>query len=324
MIGVEKLRELIELNIQQLELNNPPAELYNPISYTLNSDGKRIRPLLTLLACQMFSENIDEAISPALGLEVFHNFTLLHDDIMDNASVRRGLPTVHEKWNTNTAILSGDVMMIEAYKLVSMSPNSYLRSVLNVFSETASGVCEGQMYDMQFEERNNVTEAEYIEMIGLKTSVLLAASLKIGALVGGASEKDADLLYQVGMNVGLAFQLKDDWLDVYSDPKVFGKKTGGDIIENKKTYLLINALQRAEGNNKVSLTEWIEKKEFDEKKKISSIKKIYNDLGIGDLTLAKASEYSEIAYNSLDKVGVPNGNKHQIIELIKYLLERDK
>lgn len=324
MIGIEKLREIIELNIEQLELNNPPAELYNPISYTLNSHGKRIRPLLTMLACEMFSESIDEAILPALGLEVFHNFTLLHDDIMDNATVRRGLPTVHEKWNANTAILSGDAMMIEAYKLVSMSPSSCLSSVLNVFSDTASGVCEGQMYDMQFEDRNSVTEAEYIKMIGLKTSVLLAASLKIGAIVGGASEKDADLLYQVGMNVGLAFQLKDDWLDVYSDPKVFGKKTGGDIIENKKTYLLINALQRAEGDNKVSLTQWIDKKKFDEDEKISAIKKIYNELEIGDLTLAKASEYSEIAYSSLDKVEVSDDKKKQLIEFIRYLLGRDK
>ena len=215
-------------------------------------------------------------------------------------------------------------MMIEAYKLISQSPIEYLSRVLEVFSKTASGVCEGQMYDMQFEERDDVAEAEYIEMIGLKTSVLLAASLKIGAIVGGASQKDADLLYKVGMNVGLAFQLKDDWLDVYSDPKVFGKKTGGDIVENKKTFLLINALQSAKDENKDSLIEWINKTEFDENDKISSVKNIYNDLGIGELTLKKASSYSQIAYDCLNEIHVPNENKKYLVELIEYLLGRDK
>ncbi len=324
MIGIEELKETIEKHIRQLEFKNPPAELYNPIKYTINSNGKRIRPVLTLLVCQMFCKKIDKAISPALGLEVFHNFTLLHDDIMDNAPVRRGLPTVHEKWDANTAILSGDTMMIEAYKLISMAPDYCLRSTLEVFSKTASQVCEGQMFDMQFEKKNNVSEAEYIEMIRLKTSVLLAASLKIGAIIAKAPQKQADLLYEFGINLGLAFQLKDDWLDVYSDPKKFGKKTGGDIVENKKTYLLIKAFEKADNNNKKHLISWINKTEFKEAEKIASVKNIYNELNISEITLKKAEYYSQKAFDCLRKVDAPNRQKQQLTELTKYLLGREK
>ncbi len=324
MQGIETLRKLIEEKIQQLHFKKEPAELYDPISYTLQSNGKRIRPVLTLLACQMFSENIDDAVLPAIGLETFHNFTLLHDDIMDNAPMRRGLPTVHEKWSANTAILSGDAMMVEAYKLVYKAPDFCLREVLNVFSDTALGVCEGQMYDMQFESRESVSEAEYVEMIKLKTSVLLAACLKTGALIGGATKKDADYLYDFGINLGLAFQLKDDWLDVYSDPNVFGKKTGGDIVENKKTYLLIKALEKANKEQMETLRFWMQKKEFIEAEKIEAIKNIYYDLDIGNLTLKKASEYSKMAFNCLDKVNVSDDKKINLIELGENLLERIK
>lgn len=324
MQGIEKLREIIEKYIQQLDFKKPPVELYEPISYTLSSDGKRIRPVLTLLACHMFSEKIKDAVFPALGLEVFHNFTLLHDDIMDNAPVRRGLPTVHEKWNASTAILSGDAMLIEAYKLVCKAPDFCLSSVLEVFSDTALGVCEGQMYDMQFENRLEVSEKEYLEMIKLKTSVLLAACLKIGALIGKASNENADLLYKFGINLGLAFQLMDDWLDVYSDPKVFGKKTGGDIVGNKKTYLLIKALENAGTETKGKLMHWIEKENFVEKEKIESVKTIYIELGIGELTLAKAKEYSKLAFDCLEKVNVANEKKEVLFELGEYLLGRNK
>ena len=324
MKGIEDLRDIIEKHIRQLELSNPPAELYEPISYTLNSNGKRIRPVLTLLACQMFSEKIDDAILPALGFEVFHNFTLLHDDIMDNAPVRRGLPTVHEKWNANTAILSGDAMMVEAYKLICKAPDRSLRDVLAVFSETAVGVCEGQMFDMQFEERADVLEEEYLEMIRLKTSVLLAGALKAGALIGGASQKQANLLYEFGINLGLAFQLKDDWLDVYSDPKVFGKKTGGDIVENKKTYLLIKALEKAEGDIVSDLKRLIDIEEFVEEEKIESVKGIYNKLGIGELTQQKVQEYIKKAFSCLKQVDIPDRKKDSLIELGEYLLSRDK
>jgi geranylgeranyl diphosphate synthase type II len=324
MQGIEKLREIIEKYIQQLDFKKQPVELYEPISYTLSSDGKRIRPVLTLLACHMFSEKIKDAVFPALGLEVFHNFTLLHDDIMDNAPVRRGLPTVHEKWNASTAILSGDAMMIEAYKLVCKAPDSCLRRVLDVFSDTALGVCEGQMYDMQFESKLEVTEEEYLEMIKLKTSVLLAACLKIGALIGEASKENANLLYEFGINLGLAFQLMDDWLDVYSDPKVFGKKTGGDIVGNKKTYLLIKALENADKENKSKLLDWIDRANFDETEKIESVKKIYNELGIGELAIAKAKDYSKIAFRCLEEVDAPNEKKKVLIELGEYLLGRNK
>ncbi|MDA3892966.1 MAG: polyprenyl synthetase family protein [Salinivirgaceae bacterium] len=324
MQGREKLREIVEAKIQLLEFKNPPAELYDPISYTLNSDGKRIRPMLTLLACQMFSEKIDDAILPALGFEVFHNFTLLHDDIMDNAPVRRGVPTVHEKWSVNTAILSGDAMMVEAFKLISKAPKQCLSEVIEVFNDTALGVCEGQMFDMQFEERSHVSEDEYLEMIRLKTSVLLAACLKAGALIGGATIENASLLYDFGINLGLAFQLKDDWLDVYSDPEVFGKKTGGDIVENKKTYLLINALERAEGRHEDELDDWINKTNFIEEDKIAAVKEIYNILGIGDLTLEKALEYSKKAFDCLNRIEVPELKKKELMELGKYLLDRAK
>ncbi len=325
MLSVEELRDIVEKNIAELDLKTKsPAELYNPILYTLGSKGKRIRPVMTLLACQMFSENIDNAILPAIGLEVFHNFTLLHDDIMDNASVRRGLPTVHKKWNANTAILSGDAMMIEAYKLIAKTPDCCLRDVNNIFNDVALGVCEGQMYDMQFETRTDVRESEYIEMITLKTSVLLAGSLKIGALIGGATSEQAELLYNAGLNTGIAFQLIDDWLDVYSNPEVFGKKTGGDIVENKKTYLLIKALELSDSSNKKELLHRIEKKNFNESEKIEAITKIYNDANIGELTIKKASEYSNKAFEYIDKLDIETEKKQNLTELIKNLLEREK
>ncbi|MBI9066670.1 MAG: polyprenyl synthetase family protein [Salinivirgaceae bacterium] len=324
MQEIESVRNIIEEAIEALKFENPPAELYHPISYTLKNKGKRIRPILTLVACKMFSEKIDNAIAPALGLEVFHNFTLLHDDIMDNAPVRRGNPTVHEKWNANTAILSGDAMMVEAYKLVSKAPAEKLSEALDLFSHTASGVCEGQMYDMLFEERSDVKESEYMEMIRLKTSVLLAASIKMGAIIGGASKTDADLLYDFGINLGLSFQLIDDWLDVYSDPKVFGKKNGGDIVENKKTFMLINALEKATGVEKQQLEAWISKSAFDEAEKIASVKEIYTKLNIDELTLNKAKEYSEKAFEQLDKVSVKTEQKIALESLGKYLLSRIK
>lgn len=318
------LREEIEKALSALDLSKQPAALYDPISYTLQSNGKRIRPLMTLLACNMFSEKIDDAIAPALGLEVFHNFTLLHDDIMDNAPVRRGMPTVHEKWNANTAILSGDAMMVEAYKLVCQAPAVKLSKVLDVFSATALGVCEGQMFDMQFENRNDVTEAEYLNMIRLKTSVLLAACLKIGAIIGGASDKDAQLLYDFGISLGLAFQLKDDWLDSFGDESVFGKRIGGDIVENKKTFLLIHALEKATGKTADSLQQWITKTDFDESEKIASVKEIYKTLAIDELTQQKVAYYSEEAFKYLATVSIPEEKKKALQEIGEQLLNRVK
>lgn len=324
MQQLERLRERVEKAMQQMSWQKQPKELYDPISYTLQSNGKRIRPLLSLLACNMFSEKIDDAIAPALGMEVFHNFTLLHDDIMDNAPVRRGMPTVHEKWNANTAILSGDAMMIEAYKLVSKAPGKILPTVLAVFSETALGVCEGQMFDMQFEKRMDVSEEEYLEMIRLKTSVLLAASLKIGALIGGASEKEANELYSFGISVGLAFQLIDDWLDSFGDESVFGKRIGGDIVENKKTYLLIKALELANPEQKKELFRWIEAVDFSAEEKIASVKEIYQALGVDNLSQTRAESFSQDAFSHLAKLNIQDEKKQRLKTLVSDLLKRDK
>ncbi len=322
--NIEELSIEIERNITRINWGKQPEELYKPIEYILGSAGKRIRPLLTLMACNMFSDNIENAISPAIGIEMFHNFTLLHDDLMDDAPVRRGNETVHLKWNANTAILSGDAMMVEAYRFICESPNQYLKSILAIFNETALGVCEGQMLDMQFENRNNVSEDEYIEMIRLKTSVLIAASLQIGAIIGGASESNAKLLYDFGINLGLAFQLLDDWLDTFSNPEVFGKRTGGDIVENKKTFLLINALKLADNKQKTELQSWIAKTNFNEEEKINAIKSIYEKLKIGEIALLKAEEFSVKAFDCLNKIDVPESRKKLLLELGKNLLKRDK
>jgi geranylgeranyl diphosphate synthase type II len=315
MQGVEWLRAVLEERIQSISFERPPAELYNPITYTLQGNGKRIRPILTLIACQMFSEKFDDAIDAAIGFEVFHNFTLLHDDIMDNAPVRRGMPTVHKKWNANTAILSGDAMMIEAYKFFCRTPASSLGLVLDLFSDTALAVCEGQMLDMQFETQEQVSESDYLEMIRLKTAVLLAASLKTGAIIGGASDADAKRLYMFGINLGLAFQLKDDWLDTFGNAQNFGKKIGGDIVENKKTYLLIKALEQASGDEKKELTSWLQKKEFSESEKIASVKQVFEKLKIDEITQNKVEEYSDKAFEYLKEVEVSKDRK-VILELL--------
>ena len=253
---------LIESTLVSIFEGKEPYNLYEPIRYVLSIGGKRLRPTFALMACDLFGGNVNDAVYPACALEVYHNFTLLHDDIMDNADMRRGKPTVHKKWNENTAILSGDVMLSQAYEVMCRAEHSLLPSLLSVFNQTTIEVCEGQQYDMDFESRNDVSADEYIAMIRLKTAVLLAASLKIGAICAKASAKDADLIYEFGINVGLAFQLKDDWLDVYGDVKKFGKKIGGDICCNKKTYLLITALEKASGDTKISLTDWFSKESF--------------------------------------------------------------
>ncbi len=319
----QQFQNIVEQQIAELNLPNAPKQLYEPITYTMEQKGKRIRPVFTLLACSMFSDDVSSAVKTAVGMEVFHNFTLLHDDIMDNADIRRGQPTVHKKWNANTAILSGDTMLIEAYKLISSAPTNVLKPVLDTFSQTAVEVCEGQMYDMDFETQQNVSIDEYLEMIRLKTSVLIAGALKIGAIIGGADQEDTDNIYQFGVNLGIAFQLIDDYLDAYSDPKVFGKQTGGDIIENKKTYLLISAMNNANTEQKEQLNYWINKTDFDEKEKISSVKNIYNELNIKELTLQKAKEYSEKALEFLDKVKSEKEGKEVLRQIGIQLLERE-
>ena len=270
MLSFNEILEKVEHEISQLSFEYPPKSLYDPIEYILSLGGKRIRPALALMACNLYKENIDNVINPALGVEVFHNFTLLHDDLMDKADKRRNKPTVHKVWNDNTAILSGDAMLIAAYQLIGKTEPDYLKEVFDLFTETALEICGGQQYDMEFESRMDVTEPEYIEMIRLKTAVLLACSLKIGAITGGASKEDAANLYDFGINIGLAFQLQDDLLDVYGDTATFGKNIGGDITCNKKTFLLIHAFELASPEQKAVLNDWIGKTTFVAAEKIEA------------------------------------------------------
>ncbi|HBG58601.1 MAG TPA: isoprenyl synthetase, partial [Porphyromonadaceae bacterium] len=278
--SADTLSRKIEEAIRKIPFDMKPVTLYEPIRYALSVGGKRIRPMLVLLATDMFGQEIEVSVKPAIGIEIFHNFTLLHDDLMDNSDMRRGMPTVHKKWDASTAILSGDAMLIESYKYVASVPPAVLPEIMSLFSKTAMEVCQGQQLDMDFEKRTDVSESEYLEMIMLKTAVLLACSLKVGALLAGASPHDAELLYNFGINIGLAFQLKDDLLDVYGDAKTFGKNIGGDIVSNKKTYLLIKALKTAGDGQRTELLKWISAEKFDKNEKIESVKNIYNDLNL--------------------------------------------
>lgn len=319
----EELLQLIAANFEQWKLKKQPAELYEPITYTLSLGGKRVRPLLALLACQLFSNDVNAAIPAAMAVEVFHNFTLLHDDIMDNADTRRGKPAVHKRWNANTAILSGDVMQVQAFQLLAQAEVSKLKPLLDVFVQTAIEVCEGQQYDMNFELRADVSEREYIEMIRLKTAVLLGAALKMGAICGCSSEKDATALYRFGEQIGIAFQLQDDLLDVYGDSAVFGKKIGGDILCNKKTYLLIRALEKAQGAEKQALEKWISATAFNAEEKIRDVTRIYNVLGIKEVCEAKIKEYTKIALEELDRVAVQENRKTELRALVHSLMKRN-
>lgn len=320
---IEELQNIVEQQFSSINWNIEPIGLYAPIDYTLALGGKRVRPLLTLLATEMLKGNIHNALSAATGLEIFHNFTLLHDDIMDKAPVRRKEPTVHVKWNENTAILSGDAMLIKAYQYMSMVNKEYLPQVLNVFSQTALEVCEGQQYDMEFETRSNVSADEYLEMIRLKTAVLLGACLQIGAIIAGASKEDGQRIYDFGINIGLAFQLKDDLLDVYGDEAVFGKKIGGDILCNKKTYLLIMALQHAKADEKAKLNEWLSKTSYNETEKIQSVTDIYTTSGAKKLCEAKIDAYYELAKKNLQDISVAPEQKIALEQLAQKLMIRN-
>ncbi|MHB9055513.1 MAG: polyprenyl synthetase family protein [Paludibacteraceae bacterium] len=324
MKSFDEIQALINSKIEQINWNRKPEGLYEPIGYVLSLGGKRIRPAVTLMSCNLYSEDILQAMNPALGLEIFHNFTLLHDDIMDHADKRRGKPTVHKKWNDNTAILSGDVMQIEAYKWVSEAPSDKLKRILDIFSQTAAEICEGQQLDMEFESREEVTTDEYIEMIRLKTAVLIAAGCQIGALAGGADEEDAQNLYNFGNNIGLAFQLKDDLLDVYGNETNFGKKIGGDILCNKKTFMLINALKNSEGKTKNNLLYWI--KNNDKKRqqeKILAVTEIYNSLSLKEACENAMMHYFKNAKESLDKVKAVEERKSELRNLAQKLMSRN-
>lgn len=321
----QALREQIQHYIEKLPYAHPPLGLYAPIEYVLPVGGKRVRPVLTLLAYNLYREEVEEAFAQAAALETYHNFTLLHDDLMDNADVRRGVPTVHKRWDANTAILSGDAMLILAYQILQKDcPTAFIAPVFETFTKAALEVCEGQQWDVEFEQRKDVTEVEYIEMIRLKTAVLLGASLRIGAIMGGASEEDANWLYQFGEQMGIAFQLQDDWLDVYGDKATFGKNIGGDIVSNKKTFMLINALQKAEGADKKELETWISQKTFDAQEKISAVTAIYNKVGISALCQERMEQSYAMALQALARVSVPEERKTMLREYAQLLMNRQK
>ena len=323
MKKLEDLQAIISKEVEQLTFPDYPAELYEPIKYILALGGKRMRPALLLMACDFFGGNVNKAISPALAIEVFHNFTLMHDDIMDNAPLRRGKTTVHERWNNNVGILSGDVMLIEGYKLMMNVDQHLLRPILNIFNETAVGVCEGQQLDMEFETRNDVSIDQYINMIRLKTAVVLGGALKIGALIGGASDKDAVLLHTFGEQLGVAFQLQDDILDVYGDPEKFGKQVGGDIISNKKTYLLLKALELANPTQKAELKQWLSASPSDSKEKVAVVTEIYNQLQIRRYAEEAMHAYADKAFAALDAIRQPEDHKQYLRDFADGLMVRE-
>ncbi len=323
MHSIKELQQIIDKAVKDIEYPATPNELYEPIAYLMALGGKRLRPALVLMATDLFGGDIDDAKSPALAIEMFHNFTLMHDDIMDNAPLRRGQPTVHEKWSDSVAILSGDVMFVKAYKLMIQVKSEILTGVLDVFNKTAVEVCEGQQIDMNFEARDEVSIEEYLEMIRLKTAVLLGGALKIGALIGDADSENAELLYQFGENLGLAFQLQDDILDVYGDPEKFGKQVGGDIISNKKTFLLIKALELAQGTDLVDLTTWINKKDFIAEEKVEAVKELYNQLNIRKLSEEVMQQYAKLALDAFEKINVPVENKKTLLSFAEMLVERE-
>lgn len=323
MYSFNELRQIIERELQKIALKKEPDELYAPVKYILGIGGKRIRPILALAAYNLFKNDIETAIEPALALEVFHNFTLLHDDIMDNADIRRNQQTVHIKWDENTAILSGDAMSIKAYELLAKAPAKYLPGVLRAFNKTALEVCEGQQYDMNFETRLDVSVDEYMEMIRLKTSVLLAVSLKIGAIVAGASKNDVQCLYDFGLNLGLAFQLQDDYLDAFGNIHAFGKKIGGDIVANKKTYLLIKAIETAKDDTAKELHRLISDNNIVEEQKIAEVLSIYKQLEVDRLLKEQMAFYYNNSIKSLNKLSVGNEKTTGLKEFAKKLMNRD-
>ena len=309
MYEPKELLKKVNEALEQLPYDRKPASLYDPIRYVLSLGGKRIRPVLMLMAYNLWKDDPERIMMQAIGLETYHNFTLLHDDLMDNADMRRGHETVHKKWNANQAILSGDTMLLQAFERIEACEVDKVKEVFATFMQTTYEIGEGQQYDVEFETRNDVTEDEYIEMIRLKTSVLLACALKIGAILAGASKADADNLYKFGEQIGLAFQLQDDLLDVYGDPKVFGKNIGGDITSNKKTYMLINAVNRANASQRDELMRWIDATTFDRNEKVAAVTRLYDEIGIRQLCEEKMEACYQLGLQYFDKVQVSDERK---------------
>lgn len=323
MLTPNELREKIEEALDRIPFDGRKAPaLYEPLRYMLALGGKRLRPTLLLMAYNLYRDDVDRAMLQAMGLEMYHNSTLLHDDVMDMADKRRGQDTVYKKWGTNQAILSGDTMLLMSYRMVTQVDPELREQVEALFNESALLICEGQQMDMEFETRHDVTEQEYIQMIGLKTSVLLACSLKIGALLGGAPARDAEILYQVGLNMGMAFQLQDDYLDVYGDPKVFGKNIGGDIVCNKKTYLLIQAWQQADEAQRAELKRWVEAAEFDRDEKVRAVTALYDKLGIGMQSRVQIQYFTRCAEDLLAQLSVEADKTSELRSLLRSLVER--
>lgn len=301
MRSLNQYQSFFQYYLSENAFMQSPSELYEPVNYILSLGGKRLRPLLALMGCELFDTAIEKALPIAMSVEIFHNFTLLHDDIMDSAPLRRGKPTVHMQYNVNTGILSGDVMLIYAYDfLMKIKDENISSKLIKIFNKMAIEVCEGQQYDMNFEIRNNVTINEYLKMIELKTAVLLAAAFQMGALVGGASEAEAQHLYEFGRNVGMAFQIQDDILDTYGDPEKFGKKVGGDIVQNKKTYLVLKTYQLANSSQQADLQQLMNTITADEVQKIEAVKSIFNDLNIREEAEKTMTNYLNIAFQHID------------------------
>jgi len=322
MYSADEILNKVNLFISNLPYHRRPESLYEPIKYVLSMGGKRIRPTLMLLAYNMFREDPERILMQAVALETYHNYTLLHDDLMDHADLRRGHETVHKRWNDNQAILSGDSMLVLAYERMAQCPADKLGEVLSLFTQTALEIGEGQQYDIDFETRNDVSEDEYIEMIRLKTSVLLACALKIGAVLAGASKTDADNLYKFGEQIGLAFQLQDDYLDVYGDPKIFGKAVGGDIVSNKKTYMLINAFNRANSSQRAELQRLINTESFDRDKKVAAVTALYNEMSIDKMAKNKMDFFYEQSQRYLDRVSVQEECKCELRAYAERMMKR--
>lgn len=318
------LTETINKEIAKIDFGERPNELYEPIRYIMDLGGKRMRPLLVALSYQLFIDDLVPVIKPAIAVEVFHNFTLMHDDIMDHAPLRRGKATVHTRWNDNIAILSGDVMLVKVYDMFLEVDDSRFKDVIKKFNQCAAEVCEGQQLDMNYEQRQTVTVPEYLEMISLKTAALLGFSTELGALLAGATPQDQQLLKVFGSSVGIGFQLKDDMLDVYADQAKFGKQVGGDIIANKKTFLLIKALENAKGATRKALIDWLGKEEFDKEEKVLAVKEIYDQLAIKAMAENKMNEYFQTGFEALKKVNIAHSRKEKLLSFTEYLVNREK
>ena len=323
MYSSEEILAMINQGLAELQLERQPFGLYQPIRYVLDAGGKRIRPVLLLLTYNMYKEDLSPAMPSAIGIETYHNYTLLHDDVMDRAEVRRGRACVHKVWDENTAILSGDSMLVMAYQLMTKCPEEYLKEVLTLFTDTALEIGEGQQYDVDFEKRLDVKPEEYIEMIRLKTSVLLACAMKTAAIQAGAPAEDATLLYRFGESVGLAFQLQDDMLDVYGDFKSFGKKIGGDILCNKKTYLLIKALEGADGSQREELLGWLNATDYNPDEKIRAVTALYDAIGVRPMCQNLINKYFDAAYVHLEKISLPAEKKERLWKYTLSLLGRN-